>query len=160
MKQKSKRNPFIDYFPGFLHLFVSNGWQWHRYDGWADDEFRKYKCTFCNMYDVEVQAVVSCDREGMNVDGSLGILWLEVIGYPDCIRDESNGYTFTDLNDIIGGLILAEENLVRCGIPFSPDYPFHGANRANMKRRNDATRRKLRLDHWEEKLLQEEQVND
>jgi hypothetical protein len=34
-------------------------------------------------------------------------------------------------------------------MPFSPYYKFHGRNRANKKRRNDALRRKYNLDELE-----------
>ena len=59
--------------------------------------------------------------------------------------------TESDIKDMLYGFELAEDNLLRCGVPFTPDYKFHGRNRANMKRKNDALRRKLRLDELEEK---------
>lgn len=140
-----------DRMPSFLYMMCGNGWTWNRYDGWTDDDCDKYTMTFLgSMYDVKVQAVVSTCHRGMCVNGHMGVLWLEAVDYPDCIRDENNGYSFGDLEDIISGLIVAEENLVKCGIPFSPDYKFHGKNKANLKKRNDATRRKLNMEHWEE----------
>lgn len=150
MKRKQDRAP------NFLHMFGDNGWTWQTYDGWADDDFSKYKATFLNVYHIEVCAVVADHSRHMCIDGHLGVLWLEVTGYPDCQRDEVNGYGYGDLNDMLTGLQLAEENLVRCGIPFTPDYKFHGPNRANMKRRNDATRKWLNMEHWEEEAYKEE----
>lgn len=136
--------------PDFLYLMGDNGWTWQTYDGWADDEFFKYKAVFLASYRVEVCAVVSDNSNHIRTNGHLGVMWLEATGYPDCDRDENYGYSFTDLDDILTGMILAEENLVRCSIPFVPDYQFHGPNRANMKRRNEATRKKLNMEHWEE----------
>ena len=82
-------------------------------------------------------------------------MWLEVAGYPDCDRDENHGYSYTDLEDMLTGIILAEENLVRCGIPFCPDYEFHSPNKANLKRRNDATRKRLNMERWEKAAWEE-----
>ena len=136
--------------PSFLYMFCGNGWKWNQYDGWHEDDYEKYKATFLSTYAVEVQAVVSDCYKGMNLDGHLGVLWLEVTDYPDCCRDENNGYSFGDLEDMKYGIISAEENLVKLGVPFTPDYKFHGRNKANLKRRNDATRKKLNMEHWEE----------
>ena len=135
--------------PSFLHLMGNNGWAWQMYDGWADEEYYKYKAKFLGMYSVEVLAVVADNSNHIRVNGHLGVMWLEVADYPDCERDENNGWSFGDLNDMLLGLMLAEENLVRCGVPFTPDYKFHGPNKANMKRRNDATRKRLDMDRWE-----------
>lgn len=135
----------------FLYLMGSNGWVWQRYKGWADEDYYKYKSTFLGLYSVEVYAVVSAHAKHMCICGELGIMWLEIAGYPDCTRDENNGYTYNDLVDLQTGMILAEENLIRCGIPFTSDYRFHGKNKANLKRRNDAIRKKLNMAYWEEK---------
>lgn len=142
--------------PNFLHMFGKNGWMWQRYDGWDEDDYNKYKASFLGNYTVDVLAVVSVYKEHVEHHGGLGVLWLEVVGYPDCTRDENNGYSFSDLYDMIDGLITAEENLVRCGIPFIADYRFHGPNSANLKRRNDATRRKLNMEYWEKKYMEED----
>lgn len=139
----------------FLHLMGSNGWMWQTYDGWADDDYYKYKSTFLGEYSVDVMAVVADNANHIRLNGHLGVMWLEVVGYPDCDRDENNGYTFRDIDDIRSGLMLAEENLVRCGIPFTPDYRFHGKNRANLKRRNDATRRRLGMEALEKEAWEQ-----
>ena len=141
--------------PDFLYMFGKNGWTWQTYSGWDDEDYYKYKASFLSLYQVDVFAVVSANNEHIRHHGGLGVLWLEVAGYPDCTHDENNGYSFSDLTDMIQGLIKAEENLVRCGIPFTSDYVFHGPNRANLKRRSDATRRKLNIDYWEKKYLEE-----
>lgn len=137
--------------PSFLRMMGDNGWMWQMYKGWADEDYYKYKCSFLGTYTVEVFAVVSGSWRHINFNGHMGVLWLEVAGYPDCHRDENNGYSYGNLYDMIQGLEIAEENLVRCGIPFEPDYHFHGRNSANLKRRNDAIRKKLNMEYWEEK---------
>lgn len=140
----------IEKEPNFLHMLGDNGWMWQTYKGWADEDYYKYKSSFLNIYQTDVLAVVACSWRHIRVNGHYGVMWLEAVGYPDCSRDENNGYSIGDLDDIRTGLILAEENLVRIGVPFTPDYKFHGRNRANLKRRNDATRKKLNMEHWEE----------
>ena len=141
--------------PEFLWMMGDNGWIWRTYDGWSDEDYYKYKSSFLGDYVTEVFAVVSTNSNHIKLNGHLGVLWLEVAGYPDCIRDEDHGYSYGDLYDMIEGLKIAEENLVRCGIPFEPDYPFHGRNSANLKRRNDAIRKKLNMEYWEEKAWDE-----
>ncbi len=144
----------------FLHLMGNNGWLWQTYDGWYDDEYYKYKSTFLGLYRVEVFAVVSASYKHISFDGHLGVMWLEVAGYPDCERDENNGFSYTDLQDMLTGMRLAEENLVRCGVPFTPDYHFHGPNRANLKRRNDATRKKLNMEYFEKEAWEQANKDD
>ena len=46
---------------------------------------------------------------------------------------------------------LAEDNLLAIGMPFTPDYQFHGRNKANKKRRNDKLRRLYNLEEKERK---------
>lgn len=142
--------------PNFLHMLGDNGWMWQTYKEWYDEDYYKYKCTFLNVYRTEVLAVVACAPHHLVTEGHYGVLWLEAVGYPDCCRDENNGYSFGDIQDILTCLEIAEENLVRIGVPFCPDYKFHGRNKANLKRRNDATRKKLNMDHWEEIAWQQE----
>ena len=138
--------------PEFLNLFGCNGWVWNQHKGWADEDHFKYKASFLSMYQTDVQAAVAVTRDQRQAHGDYGILWLEAVGYPDCCRDIDNGYTFYDLEDIKRSLILAEKNLLRCGIPFTADYEFHGSQKANMTRRNKAIRKKYHLDE----IVQEE----
>lgn len=150
MKQNKRIRARREKKPDFLYLMGENGWEWQTYQGWADDGYYKSKSTFLGIYRVEIFAVVADNWKHISEIGHLGIMWLEVAGYPDCGRDENHGYSYSDLQDMIDGLIIAEENLVRCGIPFTPDYEFHSPNKANLKRRNDAIRKRLNMEHWEE----------
>ena len=143
-----------DIAPDFVYMFCGNGWKWNEYDGWIDADYDKFTATFLYNYNVKIQANVATLRTGIQVDGHLGVLWLEAVDYPDMAYDENNGFSIEDLEDVIGGLITAEENLIRCGIPFTKDYKFHGRNKANMKRRNDALRKKLNMERWEKEIME------
>ena len=48
----------------------------------------------------------------------------------------------------------AEDNLLTLEIPFDEHYEFHGKNKANKKRRNDAIRRRLDME-TKENVLEE-----
>lgn len=133
----------------------NNGWEWLRYD--PEDDYYKFKCTFSTSYRIIVQACVAINQKHLIVDGHYGVLWCECIGYPDWTRDESIGFNYSDLKCMQEALIKAEENLLRCGIPFSPEHHFLGKNVANKKRRNEAIRRKYKLAEIEEKDMEDEE---
>jgi hypothetical protein len=103
------------------------------------------------MYEVTCYAAVSTHEQQLCLDGHYGVQWLE---FEKEFEDQHNSES--DLQDMLYGFELAEANLLRCGVPFTPDYKFHGRNKANMKRRNDALRRKLGLEELE-KAGEEEQ---
>lgn len=128
-----------------LHNLCGNGWKWeHDPD---NEEYETYTLTFLSlMYDVTCYAIISEYEQNLQCDGHYGVMWLE---FEKEYRDQHNSEN--DLKDMLYGFELAEDNLLRCGVPFTPDYKFHGRNRANMKRKNDALRRKLHLDELEEK---------
>lgn len=147
-----KRVPWKDCYRGFIRLMGQNGWTWKHPDP-DMEEYYKFTNTFLSdSYHVKVQAIVFSDWKHIGFNGYLGVCWLEAIEYPDCTVDENNGVTIEDCEDIISGIIAAEENLVRLGVPFCPDYLFHGSNKANMKRRNDATRKRLNMERWEAEI--------
>lgn len=136
-------------------VLTSNGWIWMRYDGWNERDTFCFKATFTDVYAYEVLACVSCNKNHIGLNGHLGVLWLEVmiIDAPDCTFDKYYGASFNDLEVMRNCLLMAEENLIRCGVPFSKDYKFHGKNRANMTRRNIAIRKRMNLDSVEEHLM-------
>ena len=131
-------------------LLTRNGWAWLRGDGWNERDTFCFKATFAGLYEYEILASVACNPNHMDLDGHLGVLWLEVIGTPDETFDKYNGPSYENLTHMQECIEFAEANLVRCGIPFSPNYRFHGKNRANLNRRNCAIRRKLKLEETEE----------
>lgn len=133
-------------------LLDRNGWEWLRGDGWNERSTFCFKATFTGYYKYEILASVACISDHLDLEGHLGVLWLEVIGTPDETFDKYNGPTYEDMTHMQECIEFAEANLVRCGIPFSPNYRFHGKNKANLKRRNDAIRRKLKLEEIEGEL--------
>jgi hypothetical protein len=129
-----------------------NGWILQIYDGFQYDDGMRYKATFqSDYYECEVIAVVSYTKRSFELCGSFGVMWLEIVNYNvhKPTLDSYHGYSLLDIEDMQNGIILAEKSLLKDGIPFVPDYDFHGRNKANMKRRNDALRRKLNVDKME-----------
>ena len=147
---KAKKNDQYDLF----NALGDNGWQWVRYD--TEDDYYKFKCTFSLSYRIIVQACVSVHQNHLCVDGHYGVLWVECIGWPDWSRGEDVGFGYSDLTCMQNALIKAEENLLRCGIPFSPEHRFLGKNAENKKRRNDALRKKYNLAEIEKKDIEKE----
>lgn len=128
-----------------LHHLCGNGWK-SEHDP-DEKDLSTYTLTFLSLeYDVTCYARVATYKKQLDLDGHYGVMWLE---FEKEYRDQHNSEN--DLKDMLYGFELAEDNLLRCGVPFTPDYRFHGKNRANMKRKNDAIRRKLRLAELEEK---------
>ena len=129
-----------------LHNLCGNGWKWEKDP--RNNEYQTYTLTFLAIsYDVTCYAAVSEFPQNLELDGHYGVQWLEF----DYEYSHNHKAGESDINDMLYGFELAESNLLRCGVPFTPDYKFHGKNRANMKRKNDAIRRKLNLAELEEK---------
>lgn len=137
-----------------LHkLMGSNGWEWLHYDRWTTErDGAIYKATFTGQYTCDVIAIVACNKNDITIEGHLGVLWLEIIGTPYFTFDEISGYCYYHLDAMNECLMLAEENLVRCGIPLSPLYKFRSKNKANLKRRNEATRKRLGIAELEHEM--------
>lgn len=138
-----------------LHILGANGWKWHTFQ---DDEIIKmdntddyfvYTMDFLGEYHTTVRVVVSEFSKHLVVDGHYGVLWIDAAKY-EC----SPPYSERDLNDMIYAIEMAEENLLKIGMPFTPDYKFHG-NKANRKRRNDKLRKLYNLDELEKKGWEE-----
>lgn len=128
-----------------LHHLCGNGWKTENDPD--EKDLDTYTLTFLSLeYDVTCYARVSKHKKQLSLAGHYGVMWLE---FEKEYKDQHNSEN--DLKDMLYGFELAEDNLLRCGVPFTPDYKFHGKNRANMKRKNDAIRRKLRLAELEEK---------
>lgn len=141
-----KKSEFSRYV---FHRMCGNGWKWEQLDHYpSEEDYTTYTMTFLSiMYEVTCYARVSAYEKNLKVDGHYGVLWLEM----EHEYQESNGcLSEADIKDMVYTFELAEDNLLRCGVPFTPDYKFHGRNKANMKRKNDALRRKLGLKELEE----------
>lgn len=134
-----------------LYILCHNGWEWHHYNtDWLikmDDceDYDQYTLKVLGfMYDSTVRAVVASHSKHLCIDGHYGILWLDVAKY-----ENEPPYTETALKDMITAIEYAEDNLLKIGMPFTPDYEFHGRNRANKKRRNDKLRKLYNLEELE-----------
>ncbi len=126
----------------FWRVFHSNGWS-HQFPKDFDKDKEQedlYTITLLEEYECYVTAHVATDSRSLGISGEYGALWLDVrYEYPD------NGYGWRELEEMQSAIIDAEDNLLKIGIPFESTYEFHGRNRANKKRRNDALIRKLNL---------------
>lgn len=134
-----------------LHILCGNGWRWLCYDKdllSTTTEYTQYAAEFLGRsYSSTVVAIISTNPDHLNLDGHYGILWLEAI-----YENERDGcLSYDDMEDMQSAICVAEENLLRIGMPFTPDYEFHSRNKANMKRRNDALRRLYNMDKIEER---------
>ena len=137
-----------------LHILSRNGWQWLSYkDEYLSitTEYLQYKADFLgHSYSSTVVAIISGCPDHLSLDGHYGVLWLEAI-----YENERNGcFSYNDMTDMQQAIIYAEENLLRIGMPFTPDYKFHGKNTANKKRRNDKLRRMYNLEEIEERDME------
>lgn len=142
-----KHKPHFD----VLNILTRNGWQWLCYEKdmlSTTTEYTQYKADFLgHSYSSTVVAIISNLPEHLNLDGHYGVLWLEAVY--ECERDGC--LSWGDITDMQQAIIYAEENLLRIGMPFTPDYNFHGRNAANMKRRNRKLRRLYNMDEVEKK---------
>ena len=134
-----------------LHILCGNGWRWLCYEKdllSTTTEYTQYAADFLGQsYSSTVVAIISNIPEHLNLDGHYGVLWLEAI-----YENEREGcLSYEDMKDMQSAICVAEENLLRIGMPFTPDYEFHSRNKANMRRRNDALRRLYNMDEIEER---------
>lgn len=142
-----------------LHILCCNGWIWLSYEKdylSTTDDLSQYKAEFLGRaYSSTVVALVAEHTDHLQLNGHYGVMWLEAI-----YENERNGcLSYEDMVDMQSAIIHAEENLLRIGMPFVPDYDFHGSNVANKKRRNDKNRRMYNMDEVEKKAWEREEKN-
>ena len=111
----------------FMDSFTANAWH---YLG-LDNDYLLFTAEFMANYTGIVRAEVITLPEKLSLCGHFGVYSLSLQSY-EC---EMPYYT-DDLEDMIQLIILAEENLLRLGIPFIPDYSFHGHEIEEKKKRN------------------------
>lgn len=137
-----------------LHILGSNGWKWRTF---STDEIIKmdpsedyfvYTMEFLGEYHTVIRAAVSQCEKHLCLDGHYGVLWIDAAQY-EC----DPPYSERDLKDMIYAIELAEKNLLKIGMPFTPDYRFHG-NKANRKRRNEKLRSLYNLDELEKRDIE------
>ena len=127
----------------FWRVFHSNGWS-HKFPADFDRDKEQedlYEMTILEEYQCTVTAHVVTDARSLKINGEYGVMWINV----EYEYNDEDGHSWSELNEMQDAIIDAEENLVKIGIPFESDYEFHGKNRANLKRKNDALIRKLNL---------------
>lgn len=129
--------------PNFMNILTSNGWKFCGIDT-NHDNVEYYELTVLPEYEATIRAEVSDSWKSIIQTGYHGVLSLELSEY-----EIDMPYSLKDLDDMETGLMMAEDNLSLIGMVFAGNYDFHGRNRANKKRRNDALRRKYHMDEWE-----------
>lgn len=134
-----------------LYILCGNGWEWHHYNtDWLiqmddSEEYTQYTLKVLGYgYYTIVRAVVSEFSQHLCINGHYGVIWLDAAKYENNPPYEENA-----LKDMIKAIERAEDNLIKIGMPFCPDYKFHGRNKANKKRRNDKLRRLYDLERFE-----------
>lgn len=153
----------------FWRVFHSNGWSIYYPEDYSSEKREEteslYEITLLEEYECTVTAHVITDSHQLGINGEYGVMWLNV----KYEYEDADGHSWRELDEMKSAIIDAEDNLIAIGIPFEAEYEFHGKNRANKKRKNDALIRKLNLkekakqDHvqyiedkkkWEEKRKQ------
>ena len=127
----------------FWRVFHSNGWSHQFPKDFEKDKTREdlYVMTLLEEYECTVTAHVITDAQSLDITGQYGVMWINV----NYEYQDDDGHSWGELSEMQSAIIDAEDNLVKIGIPFVDDYDFHGKNRANKKRKNDALIRKLNL---------------
>ena len=138
-----------------LFILERNAWNWLCYEKdklSTTDDLHQFKADFLGRcYSSTIVALVSSFADHLEIGGHYGVMWLEAI-----YENGDGCLTYNDMEDAQAAIIFAEDNLLRIGMPFTPDYKFHGRNAANKKRRNEKLRRLYRLEEMERKDLGEE----
>lgn len=130
-----------------IDIMTQNGW---KYIGHRENVGEQYQMTFLSEYDVGIIASVAESWMDVRIAGSLGVLELDVGNY-ECDMP----YMRDELYWMIDALNMAEDNLIKIGMPFTSGYRFSGRNAANNARRNQKLRRIFDLNELEEKAWEE-----
>ena len=134
-----------------LEILSHNGWEWLAYETEElsiTHELYQYKTVILGaMYSSTIIALVAQRPDQLKYDGYYGVLWLEA-RYEN---ERNECYSYDDMTDMQTAIVFAEENLLKIGMPFTPDYHFHGKDVANKKRRNEKLRRLYHLEEKERK---------
>ena len=129
----------------FWRVFHSNGWSVKFAEDFSSQNREEreslYEITLLESYEVTITAHVITDSYQLNINGEYGVMWLNAKHE----YNDEEGYSWEELDEMQMAIIDAEDNLLKIGIPFKKGYEFHGRNKANKKRRNDALIRKLNI---------------
>jgi hypothetical protein len=130
-------------------IMMNNCWKRRGYHN-EDRIQAEYRAEFTGRhYSSEVAALVSENDDGLWEYSHYGVVRLEVFCSP------RPPYEWYELEDAQVAIELAEDNLLRIGMPFEPDFVFHGRNKANQVRRNLALRKKYGMDAIEKEKLKQ-----
>lgn len=132
-----------DNFHGYSwNRFAQNGWKWEKDRSLEKDDYDVFSMTFLVTYDVKVYACVSRYSGHLALEGHYGVMWLE------SEYEYDRPHSIDELEEMKQGMAYAEDNLLRIGIPFSPDYKF--ISDAELKAAiNAKLRNKLNLEKQE-----------
>ena len=133
-----------------LHILCGNGWEWHHYnDDWliqmdGNEDYGQYTLDVLGYgYTTTVRAAVAEYSRHLEVNGHYGVLWLDAARY-----ENRPPYEEQALEDMKIAILNAEDNLLAIGMPFSPNYIFHG-DIETKKKRNERLRLRYGLDKKE-----------
>lgn len=114
-----------------------------RYKYYSDD-YTEFKFTANTYYDREydVLIVYQSSKEDFNINGELGLAWLELVNIDDVLKK--------DLEIMKLVFDKVEENLLKLGIPFDNAYKF---NQKWKYQKNKQNRAKYDLDNLEKELI-------
>lgn len=125
-------------------------WDTLNHNGWLiviesdkPEFYDTYTMKFLLRYETLCFARVSTDRNGMDLDGHMGVLWI------DAAYEYGSPYTYESLSEMIEAIECAESNLLTIGVPFTAGYRFHGEGVNEKQERN----RKLR-EEWKLKEIE------
>lgn len=130
----------------WTRLLGENGWQWDSEKSLSyndGDEYSFYEAVIDGLeYAVRCWARVSDGPKGYRESGDYGVAWIECD-----LSEYTSGeyYGYSDALEIMYAIDHAETNLLKCGIPFTDGYRFHGKTAHNKARRNVTLRRRLGL---------------
>ena len=131
----------------WLCLLGRNGWVWDSEKS-IDEDYSFYGAQILGSgYYVQCWARVSTNDKGYSACGDWGVAWIECDVSIYTSRDFLGR---DDAKEILSAIDHAETTLLTCGIPFTDGYRFSGKNAHNKALRNEAIRRRLRLQKYEE----------
>lgn len=141
-----------------LFILSRNGWEWLSYEKdylSTTDNLTQYKINILgDAYASTIVALIADHPDHLQLDGHYGVMWLEAI-----YENDRNGcLSYEDMEDMQSAIVYAEENLLTIGMPFTPDYMFHGTNSEEMKKRNGELRELYNMDELEEREGRDEQT--
>lgn len=138
----------------FFHTLTENGWlpDFAREDE-ENDAYSYYVLTLIGQsYQSKCTAVVSTSKDGIDEQGHLGVVWVEVE-----YENDDRPHHYGDLLDMQRAIECAEMNLLKIGVPFVDNNCFHGtAEEIKVKKAlNTKLREEWNIDEIEKQIMEE-----